>query len=97
MNKLMLKVPRGLICWTVESSHLSNHPKHLETASLEELRSRVQKMANDKPTREGVPPMGEISFRYETGDGDEVIRVHCFFVNRMGHKARFMRLARDLV
>jgi hypothetical protein len=94
MNKPILKLPRKLICWTVEKSHLFNPPRYIEATSLEELRRRIQKYADEKPPREGIPPMGEITFRYET-EGDEVVCVHSFFTNRYGNAQRFMRVRRN--
>lgn len=94
MNRPLLKLPQTLICWTVEASHLVNHPQYIEATSLEELRREVQKLADSRSSRDNVPAFGEITFRYETDEADEVVLVQSYFRNRHGNKARFMRLRR---
>ena len=96
MNKPVLTTPAGVItAWLVESSHMANTPDLMKAPTLRALRRKVQAIADSKPYRRGVPPMGQIQFRYEVDDQDCVTIVHCYFVNKHGDQKRFMRLKRS--
>lgn len=82
--------------WKIEMSHLhpTNRPDKVVARSMKELRSWVQRMADEKPPRVDVPPMGEITFRYEFDDQEQVTVVHSYFRNKKDKLSRFMRLRR---
>ncbi len=71
-------------------------PQFIEAQNVEELRSRVQSLADHKKAREDRPAIGEISFRYELDVYDRPEVVHAYFTNKHGKLTRFMRLRRDI-
>lgn len=83
--------------WKVETSWLvasrgEGIPKEIVVDSMEELRSRIQYLADGKANK---PPIGEVHFRYELDRmNDKAIVVHAYFTNKHNKRARFMRLRR---
>lgn len=81
--------------WIVQKSHKVAGPDEYEVNSLEELRQLLQERADSYIATEEHPPLGELEYRYELDDGDEVFIVHVYFYNKYGDRARFARLVRD--
>lgn len=78
--------------WNVETSHMVNVPKTFEVDTYDELRRRVQQIANRKSLHSDRPVCGELSFRYELDSNDEAVVVHAYFTDRHKKRRRFMRL-----
>jgi hypothetical protein len=82
--------------WIIEQSHRMNHPRTINSDSLEELRSRVQVMANWVPDHARYTnPCGPLEFRYECDHQNLVTVVHAYFVGHNGLRKRFMKLRRN--
>jgi hypothetical protein len=94
MPRPLLRLNPRLTCWTIEMSHMVAVPKYIEATTMEELRSRVQEIADSKKIRTDRPAMGEITFRYEVDKYDQVNVVHSYFLDKHGKLRRFMRLRR---
>lgn len=82
--------------WKIEASHLARHPEFIHAANLAELRAELQRLADTKPYRPGIPPLGQLRFRYELNSHDEAIVVHSHFINKHGTHARFMRVRKGI-
>ena len=76
--------------WQVERSFLVSCPPKIWSSSVAELRSLVQRMADERPEKQ----LGEISFRYELDNHENPCVVHCYFKGRAGVRKRFMILRR---
>lgn len=99
MNKPILTIPAfktkaPAARWVIESSHMAAVPDYIDADDLPELRGLIQEIADSKKRE---PRMGEIEFRYQLDDKDEVSVVHCYFINRHDKRIRFMRLSREPV
>lgn len=97
MNRstLSIKTKPALTNWKTEVSRKVRVPKYIEATSIEELRSRLQELANTYRVRPGSPSLGELEYRYELDDQDMVTTVHAYFVNKEGRRRQFVRLHRD--
>lgn len=71
----------------VETSHLVNVTNEIHSSSLKGIRRVIQGIADERD-------FGEISYRYELDDADQVTAIHAYFISRGGSKMRFMRLRR---
>lgn len=93
--RLPLFTPRpSTMRWIIERSHLVTVPTHIDANGLVDLRSRVQRLADDKHTRSDRPPIGPLTFRYELDDNELPIKVFAFFTDRHNKPRRFMRLVK---
>jgi len=84
MSRPILKLKYPPQQWEVEMSFRVEVPTVFKVKNIEELRSRVQAIAN-RPSR---VPFGPIEFI-----GDDRI-IHCYFTDKLGDRRRFMRLRR---
>lgn len=95
MSRPVLKLKTPLTRWYIEASFLIDVPQSFEADDLDRVRMMVQQLAIDADKkREEATRLGQIGFRYETNEKDEVTIIHCYFIARTGKRARFMRLHR---
>lgn len=85
--------------WKTTQSHRPNVPKMLNSDSLQELRDKIQALADEASTHKGKDKhtrgYGLLSFRYEIDDNNMVTVIHSYFKGRRGVKFRFMRLTKS--
>ena len=79
--------------WKVTQSHLIEHPTLIKATSLHALRLMVQGLAdfNKRPVHR---PFGQLDWRYELGEDDQVSVVYAYFKGRNNTRRRFMRLVK---
>jgi hypothetical protein len=96
MNRptLSIKTSEAPTTWRSESSQKVRVPQSLKVSSIEELRSRMQKLADGYHARPGSPPLGSLEYRYELDEQDQVQVVHVYFINKTNKRRRFVRLHR---
>jgi hypothetical protein len=80
--------------WIVEKSHKVKAPEYFFCASLDDLRAELQNLADTYRPGPDAPPLGELEFRYELDDDDQVLVVHAYFYNKHNDRSRFARLSR---
>lgn len=80
--------------WKVETSHLVNVPKLFEYHTIQALRDTITALANRRSVRTDKPRFGELTYRYELSQDDEVDVIHVYFTDRHSKRRRFMRLRR---
>lgn len=76
--------------WIVMSSHLIAVPPTIWAMTIPELRSQVQRCADERIDEK----VGPIEYRYELDERDEFSVVHCYFRGKNGKIRRFMKLRR---
>lgn len=95
MNKPLLKLKAPITQWKVEASHMVEMPDKLEALNLDVLRHQLQQLTlRYRPSR-GKPPLGPLTFRYETDEQDRVTIIHAYFTGRDKKLKRFARLRRS--
>lgn len=95
MTRPVLKLKAPMTKWKVEASHMVRMPNELEALSLEVLRHELQTLTQRYRPRPGKPPLGLLTFRYETDDRDRVNVVHAYFTGADRKLKRFARLRRS--
>lgn len=95
MNRPTLKLRAPLTRWRVETSQMVRMPDDIEALSLEVLREVLQNYADTYRARPGFPPLGILTYRYETDSRSRVIVVHSYFTGRDKKLKRFARLRRS--
>jgi len=94
MSRPMLSLKAPITRWRVETAQMVRMPQEVEALSLEVLREQLQCYADTYRTRPGFPPLGLLTFRYETDNRLRVKVVHAYFTGRDRKLKRFARLRR---
>lgn len=80
--------------WEVTASHMVALPMMLEANNLDHLREQLDQHARKYRSTTDKPPLGELTYRYETDNRDRVNLIHVYFTGRDGKLKRFARLER---
>ncbi len=94
MTRPLLRLPALHTRWRVETSHMVQLPDSYEVLTLEELREQLQQATLKYRARPDKPPLGELTFRYETDNRDRVVAVLAYFTGKDKQLKRFARLRR---
>lgn len=94
MNRPVLKLRQPITTWVVEEEYIVGLPPSFEALTLEVLRQELQQSTLRYRTRPDRPPIGPLSFRYETDNRDRVTVVHAYFTGKDGRRKRYARLRR---
>lgn len=80
--------------WHVTASHMVELPPTLQANNLNHLREQLDQHARKYRSTPDKPPLGELTYRYETDSRDRVNLIHAYFTGRDGKLKRFARLER---
>lgn len=70
-------------------------PESIEASSLRELRQSLQDLANEYRPAPHAPSLGELEYRYELDDNEEVIVVHSYYRDKYTTLQRFARVVHE--
>lgn len=80
--------------WQVEKSHMVMMDLRFQALTLEDVRGYLQRQANGYHPSAINPALGQLTYRYEFDDHDQVQVVHAYFVSKDGKTKRFARVRR---